>query len=228
MVVQILREGGIRLGNAIIPVGRNERVFPRFVMAGLEPLRQLAAAGIAEPTATVFARHRGMGLLISRRLANVADLRGFSTAVHRLVMASEGEPGARNQYQAGLRAFLGEDEAIHLIQHEVRTFPGRLGIQHRDVPYAILNGLADGGIIFDHLAAFYARMYTEQLKYVPVPGAERFGREIAIARTAVAHDALSDAFQRFFLDKARDTYPAAGFTKSDKFAFGRVLNLKSD
>jgi predicted DNA-binding ribbon-helix-helix protein len=35
------------------------------------------------------------------------------------------------------------------MSHEVRTFPGRLGIQHRDVPYALLNDIADGGLIFN-------------------------------------------------------------------------------
>jgi hypothetical protein len=228
MILQILLKGGVRLGNAVIPVGRGERVFPDFVMAGIEPLRQFAAAGITEPTATVFARHRGMGLLVSRQRTDVTNLSEFAISIHRFVMASESEPGARGQYQAALTAFLGPEETNALLKRELQTFPGRLGIQHRDVPYAILNGLADGGIIFDHLAAFYARTYPEKLKYIPVPAAERLGREIALAHTTVAHGSLSDPFLKFFIDKARDTYPAAGFTQSDKFAFGRVVALHTD
>jgi hypothetical protein len=227
MLVQILREGGVRLGNAIVPVGRNERVFPDFVMAGPEPLRQLAAAGLVDPTATVFARHRGMGLLVRRQLTNVHDLKGFFTEVQRLVIASESEPGARNQYQASLTSMLGKEAAGELMMREVRAFPGRLGIQHRDVPYAVLNGLADGGIIFDHLAAFYARTYPDQLRYVAVPDAERFGQEIAIASTSAENKPLSNAFRQFFIDVARDAYPSAGFSASDKFDFGRVLQLTS-
>jgi hypothetical protein len=227
MLVRILREGGVRLGNAIVPVGRNERVFPDFVMAGPEPLRQLAAAGLVDPTATIFARHRGMGLLVRRELTYVHDLKSFSSGVQRLVIASESEPGARNQYQASLTSMLGKEAAGELMMREVRTFPGRLGIQHRDVPYAVLNGLADGGIIFDHLAAFYARTYPDQLRYVAVPEAERFGQDIAIARTSAENKPLDDAFRKFFLNVARDAYPSAGFSASSTFDFGRVLQLTS-
>jgi hypothetical protein len=45
---------------------------------------------------------------------------------------------------------------------EVPTFPGRLGIQHRDVPYAILNNIANGGLIFSRPASYFAREHTNQ------------------------------------------------------------------
>jgi hypothetical protein len=54
-----------------------------------------------------------------------------------------------------LHALIGKEAADQLLAHEIRTFPGRLGIQHRDIPYTILNDIADGGIILDHLAVFY-------------------------------------------------------------------------
>src|SRR5262245_30554880 len=40
MVVDMLLKGGVRLGNAIIPVGRDQHVFPDLVMGGPAPLRQ--------------------------------------------------------------------------------------------------------------------------------------------------------------------------------------------
>jgi hypothetical protein len=226
MVVDMLLTGGIRLGNAVIPIGRDQRVFPDVVMAGAEPLRQLARAGLLEPRATVFARHRGLGLLLERDLPEVADLASFGARVGRIVLASESEPGARNQYRATLDALVGPEATAALMRREVRTFPGRLGIQHRDIPYAVLNKIADGGIIFDHLAAFYARTYPDQLRHVAVPGAEAFGQEIAVASTVREHGSLTAAFERFFLEAARAAYPEGGFAAPGTFRYGAELDTR--
>src|SRR5262249_1639288 len=123
---------------------------------------------------TVFARHRGLGLLLRRELSGVDDVATLRTEARRIILASDSEPGARRQYLATLDALMGADAAAELMSHEIRSFPGRLGIQHRDIPYALLNDIADGGIIFGHLAAFYARTYPQRLRSVAVPAAEPF------------------------------------------------------
>jgi hypothetical protein len=225
MVVDMLLKGGVRLGNAIIPVGRDQRIFPDLVMGGPAPLRQLADAGILEPHAMVFARHRGLGLLLKHDLIEVGDVESFRARAARIVMASDSEPGARNQYRATLEALAGKQATAELLAHEISTFPGRLGIQHRDVPYAVLNDIADGGIIFSHLAAFYAHTYPDRLRAVAVPAAESFGQELAIARTVRAPGPLTAAFERFFRDAARTAYPAGGFADVTKFHYGAELNL---
>jgi hypothetical protein len=226
MVVDMLVKGGIRLGNAVVPVGRDQRVFPDFVMGGLEPLRQLASRGILANRAVVFARHRGLGLLVRQDLADIRDIEGFRD-VARIVLASESEPGARNQYQATMQALLGKEAATALLAREIRTFPGRLGIQHRDVPYAVLSDIADGGIIFSHLAAFYAKSYPDRLRQVAVPAAEPFGQEIAVTRSARQPGRLSAAFERFFLEVARTAYPEGGFAAQNSFRYGAELKLIS-
>jgi len=225
MVVDMLLKGGIRLGNAIIPIGRDQHVFPDLVMGGAGPLRQLADAGILQQRAVVFARHRGLGLLLKRDLTDVGDVESFRARAARIVLASENEPGARNQYRATLEALAGKDATAELLAHEIRTFPGRLGIQHRDVPYAVLNDIADGGVIFSHLAAFYAHTYPDRLRAVAVADAERFGQELALARTEREPSRLTAAFERFFLDAARTAYPARGFADQSKFQYGAELNL---
>ena len=225
MVVDILLKGGVRLGNAVLPVGPRERVFPDFVMGGNDPLRRLAAEGVVERTARVFARHRDLGLLVRQELAGVSDLRTFHASVRRLVIASQSEAGARSQYRATLDELIGRDLADEVMGREVRTFAGRLGIQHRDVPYSVFNGLADGGIIFTHLAAFYARSFPDRLRFVEVPAAEPFGQEIAMARTTKARTEAAGAFERFFMDAARTAYPSGGFTATTGFEFGRELVL---
>jgi Bacterial extracellular solute-binding protein len=227
MIIDVLLKGGVRLGNAVLPVGRSERVFPSIVMGGRAPLAQLAAAGVVQKKARVFARHRGLGLLVRRDLLDITELKSFSSHVRRLVIASESEAGARNQYVATLKALVGGDATNDIMSREVRSFSGRMGIQHRDVPFAILNGIADGGIIFSHLAAFYASRYPEQLRYVPVPAAEQFGQEIAIARTTARQGLVAEAFTRFFLEAARTAYPANGFAATTSFDYGQELDLSA-
>ena len=226
MVVDMLLKGGIRLGNAVIPVGRDQHIFPDIVMGGPAPLRQLADAGILEQHAMVFARHRGLGLLLKRDRAKVDDIESFRASAARVVLASESEPGARNQYRATLEALAGREATADLLEREIHTFPGRLGIQHRDVPYAVLNDIADGGIIFSHLAAYYAHIYPDRLRAVAVPAAEPFGQELALARTVREPGRLTEAFERFFREAARTAYPAGSFADLTKFHYGAELKLR--
>src|SRR5262245_36707839 len=205
MIVEMLMKGGARIGNAVIPVGPDQHVFP--------------------DKGRVFARHRGLGLLLKHELADVSDVADFRSRVARVVLASESEPGARNQYRATLESLIGPDAAADLFTHEVRSFPGRLGVQHRDVPYAILNGVADGGIIFAHLATFYAQRYPDRLRSVAVPAAGPFGQEIAVARTTHERGPLAGAFERFFLEAARTAYPTGGFTADQNFRYGATVDL---
>ena len=213
MVVRMLTEGGISLGNAVLPIGPDKPVFPDLVMAGLAPLRQLRAAGVVEGQAWIFAHSLGMGMLVSRTLTGIGDLEQFAQRINRLIVASPSEPGARQQYRATSAALLGEQVTAQLFAHEVASFAGRLGIQHRDVPYALLNDHADGGLIFSHLANFYAHAFPERLRALAVPGAERFGQDIAIVRTMRNH-ALAASFERFFMEVAPVAYPEGGIRRS--------------
>jgi hypothetical protein len=158
-------------------------------------------------------------------LAQISDLEGFRSQVQRLVIATEAEAGARNQYVATLNKLVGEDAAKEIMTREVRTFGGRMGIQHRDVPYAVINGIADGGIVFSHLASFYAGRYPEKLRYVAVPAAEAFGQEIAVARSTSKREPAAEAFLRFFMEIARTAYPANGFAATTTFEYGKELDL---
>lgn len=124
MIVRMLTEGGISLGNAVLPVGSDKPVFPDLVMAGLAPLRQLRAAGVVEGQARIFAHTLGMGMLVSKSVAGVDDLDQFSRRIKRLIVASLSEPGARQQYRATLTAQLGEAATAKLFDHEVVRLPG--------------------------------------------------------------------------------------------------------
>ncbi|MEO1245027.1 MAG: substrate-binding domain-containing protein [Pseudomonadota bacterium] len=222
MIVQALEGNGIRFGNAYLPLDREGPVFPDLIMGGRGPLSKLAAKGLIEKEAQVFARHRGLGILI-RSDSAVKHLDDLAQAGLRLAVATPGEAGARRQYQSTLEALVGMQNSSKILAADIGEFPGRLGIQHRDVPYALLNNRADAGIIFDHLAAFYAQAYPDSLRHVAVPDAAPFGEEIAVARALPSE--LSEAFLTFFMAAAPEAYARAGFYPADEFEFGRRVAL---
>ena len=225
MIVQALEGGRLRLGNAVIPLAPDTPVFPDLVVGGAGPLRRLAGQGLVAGKARIFARHKGLGLLVRRDMVR-DDLGGFAAGVQRLAIATPQEAGARRQYEHTLQDLIGAPEAVRLLRRDIGAFPGRLGIQHRDIPYALLNGLADGGVIFGHLAAFYASAYPDRLRAVTVPGAAPFGQTIAVAPAMrTVPSPVREVFLEYLLAVASSAYPKAGFHGPEAFAYGEALPL---
>ena len=107
------------------------------------------------------------------------------------------------------------------------TFPGRLGIQHRDVLQAIAGRHADVGIIFHHLARYFAATYPDLCTMITVPGAEQFSSTIAMAQTIDPLRAPgAKAFLEFFLGVAREVYPRYGFAMMDEAEYGAMIRLE--
>ena len=98
-------------------------------------------------------------------------------------MTSESEPGAWHQYFSALEALIGQEATKSILTHETVTFPGRHGIQNRDVPQAIVARDADVGIILHPLARYFAATYSKLCAMVTVPGAEKLFSTIAMAET---------------------------------------------
>ncbi len=225
MVVEALLSGNIALGNALLPL-QPGRVYPDLVMGGDRPLSRLASQGLIEPTAVVFARHRGMGLLLRRdRAGELSSLADLPAAPLSVVVATPNEAGARRQYRQTLEQLLGAAAVERIFAREIQTFPGRLKIQHRDVPYALLTGQAEVGLLFGHLADFYARAFPAQLQFVPVEEAAPFGQTINLARSRGNSEPLARCFEDFLLATARSYYPQRGFAAADTFGYGQRLQL---
>jgi hypothetical protein len=106
------------------------------------------------------------------------------------------------------------------------TFTGRLGIQHRDVPYAVASRAAHVGIIYAHLAQYYAAAFPQIFAKITVPGAEQFSSTIAFVRSVnPLRSVPANAFYKYFLEAARDIYPRHGFATMDVEEFGEEIVL---
>ena len=227
MIVGMLLGGGIALGNLTLEVSRASGFYPDIVIGGAAPLTQLHAASIVGNEACVFARNRGLSLMVAA--SNPLAIEGLADLTWpgiRVVMASASEPGARRQYLDAIEGLIGGEAARSILSREVLTFPGRLGIQHRDVLQAIACGYADAGIIFHHLARYFAAAYPQLCTMVTVPGAEKYSSTIAMVSTAEPLRAqAAKAFSEFFLGVAREVYPRYGFAMISEAEFGAPVKL---
>ena len=228
MIVGMLLGDGLSLGNLTIEVSRASGFYPDIVMGGTAPLKQLHKASIIEAKARVFARNRGLSLLVPA--GNPLGIQSLDDLLHpaiRVVMASESEPGARHQYISALEASIGQEATKSIPTRETVTFPGRLGIQHRDVLQAIAGRDADVGIIFHHLASYFAATYPELCALVIVAGAEKYSSTIAMGQTIdLLRVTAATAFSEFFLGVAREVYPRYGFARMTEAEFGLTIQLE--
>jgi ABC-type molybdate transport system substrate-binding protein len=227
IIVSAIEGNAITLGNLTLVVNRDSGFYPDVVMGGATPLTVLRLAGLIEGRARVFARNRGLALLVAAgNPLGIAHLDDLAQPNVRVVMASASEPGARNQYLAALEALAGRAKTALILARENVTFPGRLGIQHRDVLQAIATGNADVGVIFRHLAHYFANAYPELCAMLTVPGAERFASSLAMTTTSPPlRPRATGAFSEFFFGIAREVYPRYEFAPLSEPEFGAVIDL---
>jgi hypothetical protein len=227
IVVQMIRTGAIALGNLTLEVSRSSGFYPDIVMAGPEPLREVRSLGAIEPQARFFSRNRGAALLV--RKGNPLGIHGLADIVRagaHVALPSADEEASRRRTRAALDALIGKSAADAVFAAEVPSFPGRLGIVHRDLPEMVARGYADVAFTQYHLVAYWARLFPRHFELVPVAGADRFFAKIAFAR---AIDPLRpralDAFEEFFFARARDVYPQYDFARMNDDEYGATLGL---
>src|SRR5215467_15512984 len=76
IVVQMIRAGGIALGNLSLDVSRASGFYPDAVLAGPDPLKQLRKLAVLEPQARFFSKNRGPALLV--RKGNPLGINGLT------------------------------------------------------------------------------------------------------------------------------------------------------
>jgi hypothetical protein len=227
-VVQMIRDGGIALGNLTLDVSRKSGFYPDIVMAGPEPLRQVRKLGVVEPQARFFARNRGLALLV--RKGNPQGVHGLTDVVRKgariALPDAVREAGSRARSRVAVDELIGTTAAAALFAAEAPNFPGRLGIVHRDFPEMVARGYADVALTQYHLVSYWTRLFPNHFELVPVAGAERFFTKIAFARIIdpLRPRALK-AFEEFFFGRARDVYPRYDLARMNDDEFGAALGL---
>jgi len=225
ILVEAIRAGGIALGNLTLEVSRRSGLYPDIFMGYPEPLRQLHERGVVESRARFFCRNRGVTLLV--RKGNPLGIRGLRDVLQagtRIALPDAGD--VRAQCRAAADALLEKPAADALFAAEVRSFPGRLGIMHRDLPEMVARSYADVAFTWFHLVSYWARIFPDHFEAVAVPGAEPFFTQIAFAGAAdPLRPRAVKAFDEFFFSRARDVYPRYDFARMDDAEFGAPLEL---
>ena len=228
IIVQMIRTGGIALGNLTLDVSRKSGFYPDIVMAGPAPLRQVRKLGVIEPQARFFAKNRGLALLV--RKGNPHGIHDFTDVVRtgaRIALPDAAlEAGSRARYRAAVDELIGRSAAEALFAAEVAHFPGRLGIVHRDFPEMVARGYADVALTQYHLISYWTRLFPNHFELVPVSGAERFFIEIAFGRVVdPLRPRALQAFEEFFFGRARHVYPKYDLAHMSDTEFAATLEL---
>src|SRR6266849_2991938 len=202
VVVQMIRAGGIALGNLTLDVSRKSGFYPDIVMAGPDPLRQLRKLGVIERQARFFSKNLGPAL---------PDVQ---------------EAEARARYRAALDGLIGHSGADAFFAAEAPPFRGRIGIVHRDFPEMIARGYADVALTQYHLISYWTRIFPDHFELVPIPGAGQFFVKIALARTVdPLRRRAGKAFEEFFFSRAKEVYPRYDFAQMTDDEYGASLAL---
>ena len=225
--IQMIRTGAVALGNLTLDVSRGSGFYPDVFMGYPEPLRQLRGLGVIEPQARFFCKNRGVALLV--RKGNPRAIQGLADVTRtraRLALPDSGD--VRAQCRAAADALLGKLAADALFAAEVPSFPGRLGVMHRDLPEMVARGYADVAFTWYHLVSYWARIFPDHFAFVPVPGAEPFFTRIAFGRVSnPLRPRAVKAFEEFFFGRAKDVYPRYDFARMNDDDYGASLGLGS-
>ncbi len=225
--VQMIRTGAVALGNLTLDVSRGSGFYPDIFMGYPEPLRQLRRLGVIEPQARFFCKNRGVALLV--RKGNPLGIHGLADVTRtgaRIALPDSGD--VRAQCRAAADALLGRPAADALFAAEVPTFPGRLGIMHRDLPEMVARSYADVAFTWYHLVSYWARIFPDLFVHVPVPGAEPFFTQIALGHVSnPLRPRAAKAFDEFFFGRARDVYPRYDFARMNDDEYAAPLALGS-
>ena len=206
-------------------MSRGSGFYPDIFMGYPEPLRQLRELGLIEPQARFFCKNRGVALLVRKGnplgIQRLADVTRTSA---RIALPDSGD--VRTQCRAAADALLGKPAADALFAAEVRSFAGRLGIMHRDLPEMVARSYADVAFTWYHLVSYWARIFPDHFEFVPIPGAEPFFTQIAVAHVSnPLRPRAVKAFDEFFFGRARDVYPRYDFARMNDDEYAAPLAL---
>ncbi len=167
-IVNMLKTGGLHLGNLIISVA------PHVFISPLEVLDALVTQGFMSCHAP-FVRNQGNVLLVQKgnpkQISSVVDL--TREDVRLFLSNPETEKASFMAYSRTLKALAATQGALSDFL-DVKIAQGRVlfgqRIHHREAPQAVATGAVDVAVVFYHLALRYLRIFPEHFDAVPLGG----------------------------------------------------------
>src|SRR5438067_10950091 len=96
ILVQMIRSGGVALGNLTLDVSRSSGFYPDIFMGYPEPLRQLRKLGVIDSQAHFFSKNRGVALLVRKgNPLNITSLSDVLKAGTRIALPDSGDVRAK-------------------------------------------------------------------------------------------------------------------------------------
>ncbi len=167
-IVNMLKQGGLQMGNLVIDVAPNVFISPPNI------LEKLVAKGFMS-NHVPFVQNRGNVLLVKKgNPKNILTIEDIDQLEIRLFMSNpETEKASFTIYSKTLSMFVSDPESDpgflykKITQSQVNF--GK-GIHHREAPQAVADGSADVAIIFYHLALHYLRIFPDLFDVIPLGG----------------------------------------------------------
>ena len=167
-ILNMVRTGGLQIGNLIISVSPHVFISPPEVLDNLVADRFMSGH-------VPFVRNQGNVLLVKKgnpkQLFKVSDL---SRGDIRLFLSNpDTEKASFRSYYNTLKAIATRESANHEFPDDKikqgQVLFGR-GIHHREAPQALADDRADVAIVYYHLALRYVRIFPSLFEIVPLGG----------------------------------------------------------
>jgi len=167
-ILNLLRNGGLQMGNLIISV------FPHVFISPPEILDNLISDGFMSEHIP-FVRNQGNVLLVKKgnpkKISNVSDL--MRGDVRLFLSNPETEKASFTAYTNTLKAMLsGQSADQGALEDKMAKGQVLFGerIHHREAPQAVVHDRADVAVVFYHLALRYTRIFPLLFEMVPLGG----------------------------------------------------------
>lgn len=215
-ILDILKKGGIRIGNLTLSLRPHVFIGPPRV------LDRLQAEGVLQPH-LLLARNQGSVLLIPRgnpkQIRSVGDL--MRSDVRLFISNPETEKVSYEGYRRtleGVAARQGLEPAAFRRAVFGQTAVWGQRIHHREAPEAIADHRADAAVVYFHLALRYTRIFPDLFDFLPLGGTKEQLRPFAENRVGKIHMGIvgdGGPWGQYFIDfmlsrTAADIYTGHG------------------
>ena len=167
-IVNMLRNGGLQMGNLIISVSPHVFIGPPEVLDNLVADRLMSGH-------VPFVRNQGNVLLVKKgtpkHIFQVSDL--MRENIRLFLSNRETEKASFTAYYNTLKA-MASSQTINPDFPDDKIAQGKVlfgkRIHHREAPQAVAEGSADVAVVFYHLALRYLRIFPDLFDVVPLGG----------------------------------------------------------